>query len=88
MANTKSAKKAARRADRRQIINAARKSRVRGFIRKVEEAILGGEKTKAVEALRVAESEIMRGVGKNVVHKNTAARKVSRLSKRVKALAS
>ncbi len=87
MANTSSAKKATRRAIRKTAINTERKSRIRTFIRHVEEAISSGDKNRAQEALKVAQPEIMQGVTKDVWHKNTAARKISRLAKRVKALA-
>ncbi|MCW2310063.1 30S ribosomal protein S20 [Rhodobium gokarnense] len=86
MANTVSAKKMARKIARRTEINKSRRSRMRNFIRKVEEAIAGGDKAAANEALRQAETEIMRAAGSGVVHKNTASRKVSRLSARVKAV--
>ncbi|MFN4225738.1 MAG: 30S ribosomal protein S20 [Hyphomonas sp.] len=87
MANTRSAKKMVRKIARRTEVNKARKSRVRTFVRKVEEAIASGDKAAAAEALKVAQPEIMRAVTKGVAHKNTAARKVSRLSARVKAMA-
>ena len=86
MPNTRTAKKAMRQTQRRTMINKARKSRVRTFIRKVEEAIASGDAAAAKEALRAAQPEIMRGAQKRVLHKNTAARKISRLSKRIKAL--
>ena len=86
MANTKSAKKAARQAERRTLINKARRSRVRTYVRKVEEAIASGDKEAANEALRAAQPEIMRSASKGIIHKNTASRKISRLSARVKAL--
>jgi len=86
MANTKSAKKADRRNDRRTAVNKARRTRVRGTWRSVEEAIASGDAKKAQEALKKAESETMRGVSKGVAHKNTGSRKVSRLAKRVNAL--
>lgn len=86
MPNTRTAKKAMRQTQRRTEINKARKSRVRTFIRKVEEAIASGDQKAAAEALRIAQPEIMRGARKRVMHKNTAARKISRLSKRIKAL--
>ncbi|WP_137129902.1 30S ribosomal protein S20 [Rhizobium sp. FY34] len=86
MANTTSAKKATRKIARRTEINKARRSRVRGFIRKVEEAILTGDVAIAAEALRVAQPEIQRASNKGVLHSNTASRKVSRLAQRVKAL--
>ena len=86
MANTPQSKKRARQTERRTEVNKARRSRIRTFIRKVEEAIAGGGAAAAAEALRAAQPELMRGVSKGVVHKNTAARKISRLSSRVKAL--
>lgn len=86
MANTPSAKKAARKIERRTAINKARRSRVRSYLRKVEEAIASGDQSAASEALKVAQPEIMRAVTKGVLHRNTASRKVSRLSARVKAL--
>lgn len=87
MANTIQAKKRIRRNDRRAAINKSRVSRIRTFIRKVEDAITAGDKTAATEALKAAQPEIMRGVTKGVLHKKTASRKVSRLSARVKAIA-
>ena len=86
MANTTSAKKATRKIARRTAVNKARRSRVRGFIRKVEEAIASGDAAAAKDALQAAQPELMRGVTKGVVHKNTASRKISRLASRVKAL--
>ena len=86
MANTPSAKKAARKIARRTEINRARKSRMRTYLRKVEEAIAGGSREEAAEALRQAQPEIRRAAQKGVLHKNTASRKVSRLAQRVKAL--
>jgi small subunit ribosomal protein S20 len=82
MPNIASAKKRVRQNAKRTLLNHARKSRIRTFTRKVEEAIASGDKTAALEALKVAEPEIMRGAGKGVVHKNTASRKISRLTKR------
>lgn len=87
MANSPQARKRIRRNDRRAEVNTARVSRVRTFTRKVEEAIASGDADAAAAALRAAQPEIMRGVSKGVMHKNTASRKVSRLSRRVKALA-
>lgn len=87
MANTPQSKKRARQAERRTEVNKARRSRIRTFLRKVEEAIAAGDKDDAASALREAQPELMRGVTRGVVHKNTAARKMSRLSARVKALA-
>jgi small subunit ribosomal protein S20 len=83
MPNIASAKKRTRTTAKRTAINTARKSRVRGFMRKVEEALAKGDQKAAQAALKAAEPEIMRGVSKGVMHKNTGARKVSRLTKRV-----
>ena len=83
MANTSSAKKATRKIERRTEINKTRRSRMRTYVRSVEEAIAAGDKTAAVAALRAAEPEIMRAAQKGVVAKNAASRKVSRLSQRV-----
>ncbi|PZU93857.1 MAG: 30S ribosomal protein S20 [Chelatococcus sp.] len=88
MANTTSAKKATRKIERRTEVNKARRSRMRTFLRKVEEAIASGDKTAAADALKAAQPEIMRAAQKGVVHKNTASRKVSRLAHRIGALAS
>jgi len=88
MANTTSAKKATRKIARRTEVNKARRSRMRTFLRKVEEAIASGDKGAASLALKAAEPEIMRAAQKGVVHKNTASRKVSRLAHRIGALAS
>lgn len=88
MANTPSAKKMARKIARRTEINKARRSRMRTFLRKVEEALSSGDATAAAAALKSAQPEIMRAATKGVLHKNTASRKVSRLASRVKALAS
>ena len=87
MANTRSAKKMVRKIERRTEVNKARRSRVRTYLRKVEEAIASGDKQAAQEALKAAPPEIMRAAGKGVMHKNTSSRKVSRLSKRVGAMA-
>lgn len=86
MANTPQARKRIRRNARRTVINGNRVSRIRTFIKAVETAIAGGKKADAEKALREAQPEIARGVAKGVMHKNTAARKMSRLSKRVAAL--
>jgi small subunit ribosomal protein S20 len=86
MANTPQSKKRARQSERRYAVNKARRSRIRTFLRKVEEAIASGDKDAAAVALKAAQPELMRGVTKGVVHKNTAARKMSRLSSRVKAI--
>jgi len=87
MANTIQSKKRARQNVTRLAVNKARRSRIRTYLRKVEEAIAAGDKDAAQTALRDAQPEVMRGVTKGVFHKNTAARKISRLSTRVKALA-
>ncbi|MEJ6502716.1 MAG: 30S ribosomal protein S20 [Rhodobacterales bacterium] len=86
MANSPQSKKRARQEQRRTLVNKTRRTRIRTFIRKVEEAITGGDQAIAVAALRAAQPEIMRGVSKGILHKNTASRKMSRLSSRVKAL--
>jgi small subunit ribosomal protein S20 len=86
MANTSSAKKAARKIATRTAVNKSRRSRMRTFIRKVEEAIAGGKHDDAVAALRAAQPEIVRAAQKGIVHANLAARKVARLNHRVKAL--
>jgi small subunit ribosomal protein S20 len=87
MANTPQAKKRARQNERRAAVNKARRSRIRTFLRKVEEALEGGDKAVAAAALREAQPELMRGVTKGIMHKNTVARKISRLAARVKAIA-
>jgi len=84
MANTPQSKKRARQNEARFQVNKARRSRIRTFLRKVEEAIASGDKEAATAALRAAQPEMMRGVTKGVLHKNTVARKMSRLSSRVK----
>lgn len=86
MANTTSAQKAARKIARRTQSSAARKSRVRTYVRAVEEAIASGDRKAAEAALRAAEPELARGANKGVMHKNTASRKVSRLTSRVRSL--
>ena len=86
MANTSSARKATRVIARRTDINTARRSRMRTSVRKVEEAIASGDKAAALAALKAAEPEIARSAQKGIVHANVAARKVSRLNARVKAL--
>ncbi len=86
MANTPQSKKRARQNERRFAVNKARRSRIRTHLRKVEEAIASGDKDAAMAALRAAQPELMRGVSKGVFHKNTAARKMSRLSARVKSI--
>jgi small subunit ribosomal protein S20 len=86
MANTSSAKKATRVSARRTVINKNRTSEVRSSVRKVEEALKSGDRSAAEAALKAAEPKLMRGAQKGVLHKNAAARKVSRLAKRVKAI--
>ena len=86
MANTPQSKKRARQNARRLAVNKARRSRIRTYLRKVEEALASGDQDAAAAALKAAQPELMRGVTKGVYHKNTAARKMSRLSARVKAL--
>ncbi|UNE54344.1 30S ribosomal protein S20 [Bartonella machadoae] len=86
MANTPSARKAVRKVATRTQVNKARRSRVRTFMRKFDDALAGGDKVLAERAFKDFEPEIMRAVSKGVFHKNAAARKVSRLAKRLKAL--
>jgi small subunit ribosomal protein S20 len=86
MANTPQAKKRIRRNNRRAEINGARVSRIRTFVKAVEAALSSGNKADAAEALRRAQPELARGVSRGVLHKNTVARKISRLSKRVASL--
>ncbi len=88
MANTASARKRIRQTLKRTVRNQARKSRMRTFVKKVETAIASGDKTAAAEALRSAQPEMQRAAGKGVIHANTVARKLSRLSARIKAIAS
>lgn len=87
MANHKSAEKRFRRDEKRRVLNHQRISRIRTFIKKVEKAIISGVKTDAQSALKEAMPEAMKGITKGLVHKNTVARKLSRLSNRIKALA-
>lgn len=87
MANTPQARKRIRRNERRAEINGARVSRIRTSVKKVESAIESGDKDAAKAALTAAQPELAKGVAKGVLHKNTVARKMSRLSKRVSALA-
>jgi len=87
MANTPQSKKRARQNERRAAVNKARRSRIRTFVRRVEEAIESGDKDAASEALRAAQPEMMRSVTKGIYHKNTIARKMSRLTARLKAIA-
>jgi len=86
MANTPSAKKATRKIERRTAINKTRRTRMRSFLRRVEEAIAGGNHDDAAQALKAAQPELMRAAQKGILHKNTASRKISRLAKRVKAI--
>ncbi|WIV50857.1 30S ribosomal protein S20 [Marivivens sp. LCG002] len=86
MANTPQSKKRARQSERRFAVNKMRRSRIRTYLRKVEEALAAGDQTAAAEALKAAQPELMRGVTKGVFHKNTASRKISRLASRVKSL--
>jgi small subunit ribosomal protein S20 len=86
MAKTKSARKNARQAERRAEVNRARDSRVKTYLKKVEAAIASGNKQSAQDAFKAAQPVLMRGVGQKVVHKNMVARKLSRLSARIKAL--
>lgn len=87
MANSPQSKKRARQNEKRFAVNKARRSRIRTYLRKVEEAIESGVKEDAIAALKAAQPELMRGVTKGVYHKNTASRKMSRLAARVKAIA-
>ncbi len=86
MANIKSAKKRIRQIERRTEVNRARMGRIRTFLKKVELAIAGGDKDAAAAALRAAQPELMRGVSKGVLHRNKAARTMSRLSARLNAM--
>jgi small subunit ribosomal protein S20 len=87
MANHKSSKKRIIRNANRALINGARLSRIRTFVRKVENAIASGDATAAREALRAVQPELQRGVSRGVLHKNTASRKISRMAARIKAMA-
>ena len=87
MANTPSARKAVRKIARRTLVNRSRRSQMRTYLRKVEEALASGDQAAASSALGEAAPLLMRAAQKGIVHKNTASRKVSRLTKRVKALA-
>lgn len=86
MATTPQSKKRARQNEARFAVNKARRSRIRTFLRKAEEAIASGDKDAAAAAVRAVQPELMRGVSKGVFHKNTAARKMSRLTARVKSI--
>jgi small subunit ribosomal protein S20 len=87
MANTPQAEKRIRRNERRAAVNKARVSRIRTFVKKVESSLAAGDAAAAAAALKAAQPEMMRGVSKGVLHKNTVARKISRLTSRLKALA-
>ena len=86
MANTSSAKKMARKIERRTALNKGRRSRMRTYVKKLQEAVAAGDATAARDALRTAESEVMKAVSKGVIHKNTGSRTVSRLAARVKSM--
>jgi small subunit ribosomal protein S20 len=86
MANTPQARKRIRRNERRRVVNGARVSRIRTFVKQVESALASGDKDQARAAIQKMQPELARGVSKGVVHKNTAARKLSRLTKRLAAL--
>ena len=86
MANSPQAKKRVRQIERRTAVNQSRRSRIRTYLRKVEEAIASGDQSAAADALKAAQPEIMRGASKGIMHKNTASRKVSRLNGRVRAM--
>ena len=86
MANTLQSKKRARQIEARTAVNKARRSRIRTFLRRVEEALAKGDASAAADALKSAQPELMRGVTKGIDHKNTASRKISRLASRVKAI--
>ena len=86
MANTLQSKKRARQNERNAAVNKARRSRIRTYLRRVEEALAKGDGSAAAEALKNAQPELMRGVTKGIYHKNTASRKISRLASRVKAI--
>lgn len=87
MANTEQSKKRARQSEARYAVNKARRSRIRTFLRKVEEAIASGDAAAAALALKNAQPELARGVTKGIMHKNTVSRKISRLASRVKGVA-
>ena len=87
MANSAQAKKRARQIERRTEVNKARRSRIRTYLKKVDEALESGDKGIAQQALKVVQPELMRGVSKGIMHKNQAARHKSRLTKKVKGLA-
>lgn len=84
MANTSAAKKALRTSSRKRLINNSRKSRIRSFVRKVNDSIKAGNKENALNDLKTLQSEIMKGVSKKIIHLNTASRKISRLYAQIK----
>ena len=86
MANTPSSKKRIRKILRKTDINKSRRSRIKTFVRKVEDALESKDAKSAMDSLKAAQPEIMRGVTKGIFHKNTASRKISRLSSRIKAI--
>ncbi|MDE2791513.1 MAG: 30S ribosomal protein S20 [Paracoccaceae bacterium] len=86
MANSLQARKRVKQTRRRTEVNRARRSRIRTFLKSVEEAVDSGDRQRAASALAAAEPEVMRGVTKGVLHKNTASRKISRLSARIKSM--
>ncbi len=86
MANTNSARKATRKIARRAEVNRDRRSRMRTFVRKLEEALEAGKKDEAVAAFKAAEPELAKAAGKGILHRNTASRKIARLAARVRAL--
>ena len=88
MANTKAAKKALRASEKKEIVNSSRKNRIRSFVRKVESAIKSADETKARQAFKALEPEIMRGVTKKVLKLNSAARKLQRLAASIRKIAS
>tara|TARA_A100001011_G_C13803542_1_gene631955 strand:+ start:72 stop:335 length:264 start_codon:yes stop_codon:yes gene_type:complete len=87
MANTPSAKKRVRQLVKKTEVNKARRSRIKTFVKKVEDCLTSGDSKNAMEAFKLAQPEIQRGVTKGIFHKNTASRKISRLAKRIKASA-
>ncbi len=86
MANTRSAKKAIRKMARRTSVNQSRRSRIRTYVRKVEEAIENGSKEAALDALKDAQPQLVRGTSKGIMHRNTVSRKISRLARRINAM--
>jgi small subunit ribosomal protein S20 len=86
MAYHESAKKSIRQIKKRTLVNRARIGRIRTFLRKLDDAVASGDKEKALAAFRTAQPELMRGVNKGVIHRNTVSRKLSRLSARIKTM--